>query len=235
MKGLISFFALSVALAACDNSYEQATQEQNTLQKSVSEVNTEKFQFGKLYSMNNIPEDTYSHIPKDTVDMHIFMQRKERGGCDSIAFYPGPYKVRTTKAQSADVGFSGMLISDYSENLSLTAFSLELRAYYQSQGPNNAVVDFYSYDSTSPLEIDEVTFSRKSVYYSDCVSSFKPHTSMSCEPGYVCEFELRGRVVRIVSSAIYQSKRPLLEFSSAGAITSLGEDFNFVKTTVRKL
>lgn len=235
MKGLILFFVLSVALVACDNSYEQVTQEQNTLQKSVSEVNTEKFQFGKLYSMNNIPEDIYNYIPEDTVDMHIFMQRKERGGCDSIAFYRGPHKKRTSNAQSAEVGFSGMLISNYSDNLSLTTFSLELRAYYQPQGPNHAVVDFYSYDSTSPLEINEVTFSRQNIYYSDCVSSFKPHTAVSCESGYVCEFELRGRVVKIVSGAIYQSKRPLLEFSSAGAITSLGEDFNFVKTTVKKL
>lgn len=99
MKGLILFFVLSVALVACDNSHEQVTQEQNTLQKPVSEVNTEKFQFGKYYSMNNLPEDIYNYIPKDTVDMHIFMQRKERGGCDSIAFYMRPYKERTTKAQ----------------------------------------------------------------------------------------------------------------------------------------
>lgn len=235
MKSLILFFVLSVVLMACDNSYEQVIEEQTVLQKPVSEVNTEKFQFGKYYSMNNIPEDTYNYIPRDTVDMHIFMQRKERGGCDSIAFYPGAYKVRTTKAQSAEVGFSGMLISNYSDNLSPTTFSLELRVYYQPQGPKNAVVDFYSYDSVLPLDIDGVTFSRKSIYYSECVGSFKPHTFIPCEPGFVCEFELRGRVVMIVSSMIYQSKRPFLEFSSAGAITSLGEDFNFVRTTMKRL
>lgn len=235
MKSLILFFALSVVLVACDNSYEQVIEEQTALQEPASEVNTEKFQFGKLYSMNNIPEDTYNYIPRDTVDMHIFMQRKERGGCDSIAFYPGAYKVRTTKAQSAEVGFSGMLISNYVDLFNAVGYSLELRVYYQPQGPKNAVVDFYGYDSTSHLEIDGVTFSRKSIYYSECVGSFKPHTFIPCEPGFVCEFELRGRVVRIVSSMIYQSKRPLHEFSSAGAITSLGEDFNFVRTTVRKL
>lgn len=235
MKGLILFFVLSVALVACDNSYEQVIEEQTALQKPVSEVNTEKFQFGKYYSMNNLPEDIYNYIPKDTVDMHIFMQRKERGGCDSIAFYMGPHKKRTSKAQSAEVGFSGMLISNYEDLSNAVRYSLELRVYYQPQGPKNAVVDFYSYDSILPLDIEGVTFGKKYIYYSNCVGSFKPHTFIPCEPGYVCEFHLRGRVVSIVSSIIYQSKKPLHEFSSAGVITSLGEDFNFVKTTVKKL
>ena len=57
MKSLILFFVLSVVLMACDNSYEQVIEEQTVLQKPVSEVNTEKFQFGKYYSMNNIPEE----------------------------------------------------------------------------------------------------------------------------------------------------------------------------------
>lgn len=229
MKTLFLSFLTLLAFTACSDAYEQMTDDSAQTRALSNEVNGEKFEFGKMYSVYNIPEDAYNHIPKDTLDMLLFENQLES---DSIAFYKGPYKRPSTAfTQGIPVGatiFYGSLIKNYT--YLLDTFSLRLNATYfrYGEGTSNASVSVSEYSSTHILETDEVSFSFLSIIYSDCIGSYKPHTALPCQPGYQCDFIVNGKVVKFKDLSVIHTKHASYKFHFEGTITSLGEDYNYV-------
>lgn len=237
---LLSFLILSLAFTACSNECELLIDEQTQTRAIKTVANDEKFEFGKMYSIYNIPEDAYNYIPKDSIELLIFMQ--EIHG-DSIAFYKGGYKETAMNAglQSANsynVYFSTYLGS-YSDFLNLTWFSLEAGAAYSPASigippKSNLAIGFYSYNSPLTLKI-KIEKNNSPVYFNPCIGSPRPHTAVPCKEGYVCNLNVSGRIMKISTLVNFHSEEPLYKFQYSGQITSLGGDYDLISGSISKI
>lgn len=236
MKQVWILMMLVLAFTACTNEYEQLMDDSAQTRALSNEANSEKFEFGKMYSVYNIPKDAYNYIPKDTLEMLLFETQLES---DSITFYKGPYKSSSTATtRGIPVGattFYGALIINYT--YLLDTFSLRLNATYfrPGEGTSNASVSVSEYSSTHILEIEELSFRFLSIIYKDCIGSYKPHTTLPCQPGHQCDFIVNGKVVKFKDLSVIHTKHAAYKFHFEGTITSLGEDYNYVVGTVTPL
>ena len=83
MKNLFMLLALSTALMACSDSYEQVMEDNASQEALSSEANSEKLQFGKMYAIDQIPEDIYNHVDKETLDKFL---QENFSDTDSVFF-----------------------------------------------------------------------------------------------------------------------------------------------------
>ena len=210
----LSFLVLSLAFAACSDGYERLTDDNAQTRALSNEANGEKFEFGKIYSVYNIPQDAYNHIPKDTLEALLFAVKLES---DSVMFKKqGETEKEITTFNEILYSFSGILGSYGGAS---AEFTLELAVNYSPQGPENATVRFYSYESYGALEVKEGDGGFKRIYYSPCTEAV------------VCDFHVRGKIMKRASISLppYNSYVPAYTYDFIGTITSAGADYSIVE------
>lgn len=222
----LSFLVLSLAFAACSDTYERLMDNSAQTRALSNEANGEKFEFGKIYSVYNIPQDAYNHIPKDTLEALLFAARLKS---DSVMFKKqGETEKEITTFNEILYSFSGILGSYGGAS---AEFTLELAVNYSPQGSKNATVRFYSYKSYGALEVKEGDGGFKRIYYSSCYGSPKPHTALPCVEAAVCDFHVMGKIMKRASLTFppYDTYVPAYTYDFIGTITSAGADYSIVE------
>ena len=97
MKSPALLFAMLAAFTACNDSYEQVMEDNASQEALSSEANSEKLQFGKMYAIDQIPEDIYNHVDKETLDKYI---QKYFSDTDSIIFKKNEQVIQNNKTNS---------------------------------------------------------------------------------------------------------------------------------------
>ena len=117
MKTLFLSFLTLLAFTACSDGYEQLMDDSAQTRALSNEANSEKFEFGKMYAIDEIPADVYNYIPKDTIYKYI-NPIKFKG--DSIRITPINNELQTSNNQKPQ---------SYSSQHAIGKFSLKLDTY----------------------------------------------------------------------------------------------------------
>lgn len=234
----LSFLILLLAFTACNDEYEQLMDDNVQTRALTMETNEEKFEFGKIYSAYNIPQDVYNHIPKDTLELLLFMQNMNGSINDSIVFYRGQYESTTTNDNASVANAQSAYFSKFldSYNSIFTSFSLKACALYNpgeqgSMSNNKVTVEFYSYSTPYNLVI-QLEENLSKVEFSMCVESVKPHVIEPCREGYICWLNVKGIIGNVASLLGFHSFKPLYKFNFSGRFTNLGDNYDYIAGSI---
>lgn len=214
------FIVLLLILVACNDSYEQIMGNDNSTEISSSKENTKKFQYGKLYAVNNLPKDIYNYLPKDSLDRVLELMACK----DSIMLLPSNTKTVNEQnifKQLSLRGKSGQFnvtLDTWSNGASY--FELELTCNVYESGGGDAHINIAKKTSPMNLEIHNSTMTVHEAYYADCVGN------SPCQPGFVCSFSASGKIYDKFTSAGVYCYDYICTYRFSGDAISRGKEHN---------
>lgn len=223
MKTLFLSFLTLLAFTACNDAYEQMTDDSTQTSALSLEANGEKFEYGKMYPISKLPNDIYNYIDRDSLNLFISTYKSQMDSIGFVTFEDFLKKHRNHIIQTrSSEDETDYYLASYYDNKSEKYFDL-----YVNGGAERLPGDIVEFNTAINVKIKPTpTISKIALfvldypldydsygYYNPCI----PNGTEPCVEGVIIHFTIKDYIEQYGKIGNAVSRSPIHKYEYWGA------------------